>query len=41
MTEHKGGIVGSAARIVTSKSSTPKQKSCAARILKRRQDNKH
>lgn len=41
MAKHKGGRVGGAARILASKSSTPKQKSRAAGVLKRHQDTKH
>lgn len=41
MAKHRGGRVGGAARTLASKSSTPKQKSVAAGILKRHQDAKH
>lgn len=41
MAKHRGGRVGRAASTLAKKSSTKKQKSIAAGILKRHQDRMH
>lgn len=41
MATHSGGKVGKAGATLGSKSSSPKQKSAAAKVLKQHQDKKH
>ncbi|MDT2841750.1 hypothetical protein [Vagococcus lutrae] len=41
MTKHRGGKVGKAGKLLSSKTSSKKQKSKAGKVLKKHQDDKH